>query len=146
MLSNKENTSCVIDQKVFNCTKKEFPAYLIQKNWNITNLKGQVESITLLFLRCLVLDIYWSHSDCLSVFITICVLPHQHWYWFTYKSKWHMCTYYNHLEWLLTLAIWGWSFENKKKNLECVTLPVPSWILQEKIVFEIVCIKILYRW
>ena len=26
MLSNKENTSCVIDKKDFNCTKKEFKA------------------------------------------------------------------------------------------------------------------------
>ena len=48
----------------------------------------------------------------------LCVLPHQHWYWFTDKSKWHMCTC-DHLEWLLTLAIWSRSFKNKTKNLEC---------------------------
>ena len=146
MLSNKENTSCVIDQKVFNCTKKEFPAYLIQKNWNITNLKGQVESITLLFLRCLVLDIYWSHSEFVSQSSLLYVFSHISTDIDLPINQNDTCTYYNHLEWLLTLAIWGRSFENRKKNLECVTLPVPSWILQEKSVFEIVCIKILYRW
>ena len=37
-----------------------------------------------------------------------------------------------------TLAIWSRPFENKKKNLECVTLIVTLRILQEKSVFEIV--------
>ena len=48
----------------------------------------------------------------------LCVPSHQHWYWFTDKSKWHMCTC-DHLEWLWTLAIWSRSFKNKTKNLEC---------------------------
>ena len=49
MLSNKENTLCVIDKKDFNCTKKEFQAKLIKKEWNVTDL-NQVEPITSLFL------------------------------------------------------------------------------------------------
>ena len=62
--------------------------------------------------------IYIDVTQIVSQSPFLCVLPHQHWYWFTDKSKWHMCTC-DHLEWLLTLAIWSRSFKNKTKNLEC---------------------------
>ena len=64
----------------------------------------------------------WIYIDVtliVSQSLLLCVLPHQHWYWFTDKSKWHMCTC-NHLGWLLTLSIASRSFKNKTKNLECM--------------------------
>ena len=45
----------------------------------------------------------------------------------------------------LWVTIWSRSFENKKNKLE-VPLTVASWMLQEKSVFEFVCITRLYRW
>lgn len=92
-----------VTKKYFNCTKKR-----------VSNL-NQWEGLTChRFERsnwtdCVIIYVrlsskYILKSHWLSHSLHNCVPWHQHWYWFTYKLKWHMCTC-NHLEWLLTFAL-----------------------------------------